>query len=137
MQIRIVQLAVAGLVACLIAGVANAGGDLSGENWLRGKNTAEGTVLLGHEVYHLGAMTQIRGLKGEQLTLDDLVWVPELASFDKEPRVPTLWVEYDATRVGTQLRLNWIQLSINKEGMDPTQMPDGMDAYGRIPGSQR
>jgi len=136
MRIRIVSIFLTGLAACLFAGAATAGSDLNGKDWLRGKNTAEGTVLLGHKVYHLGAMTQIRGLKGEQLTLDDLVWVPELASFSTEPRVPTLWVEYDATLVGTQLMLNWIQLSIDQEGMDQTQLPSGVDSYGRLLGDK-
>lgn len=136
MRIRIVSLFLTGLTACLLAGVATAGGDLGGENWLRGKNTSEGTVLLGHKVYHLGAATQIRGLKGEQLSLDDLIWVPELASYAREPRVPTLWVEYDATLVGSQLILNWIQLSIAQEGMDQTQLPSGVDSYGRLLGGE-
>jgi hypothetical protein len=134
MRIRIVSAVLTGLMACLFADAAMAGSDLNGENWLRGKNTSEGTVLLGHKVYHLGAMTQIRGLKGEQLSLDDLIWVPELTSFATEPRVPTLWVEYDATLVGTRLVLNWIQLSIEQEGMDQTRLPSGVDPYGRLLG---
>lgn len=135
MPIRIMLLSLAGLLACLIAGAARAG-ELGGEDWLRGKNSAEGTVLLGFEVYHLGAATQIRGLKGEKLGLEDLIWVPELESFAVPPRVPSLWVRFDATRVGTQLILNWIELSIDQEGMDQTHMPGGVDAYGRLPGSQ-
>ena len=136
MSIRIVLLSLAGLLACLIAGAADAGSDLGGEQWLRGKNTSEGTVLLGHKVYHLQATTQILGLKGEKLTLEDLIWVPELASYSPEPRVPTLWVKYDATLVGTRLILNWIQLSIDQEGMDQTQLPSGVDSYGRLLGDK-
>jgi hypothetical protein len=135
MPIRIALLSLAGLVACVIAGAAHAG-DLGGEDWLRGKNTSEGSVLLGFKVYRLGPATQIRGLKGEKLELEDLIWVPELESFAEPPRVPSLWVKFDATQVGTQLILNWIELSIDQEGMDQTHMPGGVDAYGRLPGSQ-
>ncbi len=136
MSNRIVLLCLAGLVACQITGAAQAGNELGGEDWLRGKNTSENTVLLGFKVYHLNPMTQIRGLKGESMGLDDLVWVPELESYAEIPRVPSLWVKFDATQVGTQLVLNWIELSIDQEGMDPTHLPGGVDEYGRLPGSQ-
>ena len=136
MKIRFLPIALIALAVCAISGAAGADNDLRGAHWLRAKNSAEGTVLLGQKVYHVGATTQIRGLKGEQLRLADLVWVPEVESFSPPPRVPTLWVEYDATLVGTQLRLNWIQLSLDQEGLDQTQLPPGVDSYGRLLGTR-
>lgn len=131
MKIRIALGILTALAVMLTAGAGFADSELHGEDWLRGKHSGDGAVLLGHKVYHLGAQTQIRGLKGERLSLDDLIWVPELESLAKEPRVPTLWVEFDATLVGNRLVLNWIQLSANKEGMDRTQLPASVDRYGR------
>lgn len=121
-------------ITALLCGFGTASaneGLLNGHNWMRGKNTPSNSVLIGKRVYELGAHTQIVGLQEERLTLDDLIWVPELESLSRIPRVANLWVEYDATQVGDRLILNWVRLSIDQEGMDQTQM-DGVDRYGRI-----
>jgi hypothetical protein len=136
MQIRPALAWVATIAICCIAGSAGADDELAGHDWLRGKNTEQQAVLLGHQVYQLNARTQILGLEGQVMSLDDLVWVPELESLDQVPRIPTLWVEYDATRVGDRLILNWVKLTLDQEGLDLTRMNE-VDRYGRLPASAR
>jgi hypothetical protein len=137
MQTRIVLSCLGTALACLLATTAGADGELDGHDWLRGKNTEHQAVLIGHDVYHLGAQTQIKGLDGETLSLADLIWIPELEDLEKIPRVPTVWVEYDATRVGDRLLLNWMQLSIDQEGLDHVRLQEhDRDRFGRIPGGR-
>ena len=137
MQTRIVLSCLGAAMACLLAATAGADDELHGHDWLRGKNTEQQAVLIGHAVYQLGAQTQIKGVDGETLSLGDLIWIPELESLEKIPRVPTVWVEYDATRVGDRLLLNWVQLSLDQEGLDHVRLQEhDRDRFGRIPGGR-
>ena len=113
----------AALALCL-ASAAAADSHLGGMDWMWGKNTEQGAVLIGKRVYHLAAHTQISGYEQERLSLPDLVWVPELESLAKKPRVPNLWVEFDATEVGDRLVLNWVKLSRQQEGMGASGPPN-------------
>ena len=127
----IAALAVSGLLGPVGSASAD---ELRGGAYVRGKNAEHTAVVLGETVYQVGAHTQILGFDGERLSLGELDMVPELESLERFSRVPTFWVEYDATRVGDRLILNWMQLSAAQEGIDPTFRDEYLK---RAPGSRR
>ena len=122
--------------AALLAPAAAWAGDdaLRGTAYVRALSKQHDAVVLGDTVYHLGAHTQVTGFDGERVSLADLDGVPEVESLEQRTPLPTLLVEFDATRVGDRLILNWLQLSLAQEGIDPVARQQWLERHGKLRG---
>jgi len=120
MKIRRTSLLASPLLAlALLAPQASTADDeLNGEGWVRGRIDSERSLVINDSVYRVTPRSILRGIDGQRLRFEKLTDVVEVQSLERAPERVATWARYDATEVGGQLVLNWLELSDEHEGAD-------------------